>query len=594
MKPGVLRKFSDLEASLSLKVEGFWLPKDIRKNLPFPNLEFESQSYSAGMSCQPEDDGAVTAFWPRFDQEEWQDLLVQLRNNRCRVPTGVEFWDRFRAALQSCDMQLTDVSNPLRRRALDALPGYTGFSEPMIRSVLGAMELMSFAEFPAVFRSSPTLAAANRWEPLNGLQGRIRFHPGNLVIKCLSYLHLLPGKPIFHDPVMPELVVGIGAGNVPGTALMIAMLSLANTLTGNTAPVALVRNSRQEPIFAPIVLEAIERTDPDLLCSTAVLVWDYEDTRLQETLLSQADLVVAAASDATIDQVKKQVKAYNCKPHVRFHPHGHKVSFAVIGREMLKSGLVDPSSGLEILDIVALLAALDSVYWDQFGCLSARIHFVENGGDAANSSFDYARRLELQLRLLSEYLPRGSWPRQAIHERFDRYKQLEITGKVRVFSRYEDDFLLVHDEREISPPVFINQVNECQGRVVIIRPVVDLGEIHQRYLRWIPSSQLQSLSVAVGAPGERVSARFLRFADACGKCGVTAIRTVGREAFPQLAYSWDGLLPLDMVLSRMDGYFTTIEFDQPYDQILETIELMQTRAAMNSKRSNDVSFNPSR
>jgi len=582
MKPGVLRKYREWEASLSLKVEGFWLPKDIRENLSYHNLEFESLSYSSGKPCQPEDEGAVTAFWPRFSQEEWNELLVQLRNNRRRVPIGLEFWDRFRAALHSCDVQLADVSNPLRERAVDALPSYTGFSKPMIRSILGVMELMSFEAFPAVFRYSSTLDAAHRWQFLNGLIGRIRFFARNPVIRLVSILPFLRRRPIFQNPVMPELVVGFGAGNVPGTALMIAVLGLVNTLTGNEAPVVLVRNSRQEPIFTPIVLEAIERTDPDLLCSTAVLVWDYEDTRLQENLLSQADLVVAAASDATINQVKQQVKAYNRKPHVRFHPHGHKVSFAVIGREMLKPGLVDPSIGLEILDIVALLAALDSVYWDQFGCLSARIHFVEHAGDDANSSFEYARRLEIQLRSLAGFLPRGSWPRQTIHESFDRYRQLEITGKVRVFSQYEDDFLLVYDNRDVSPPAFINQVNECQGRVIVIRPVDDLSEIHQRYLRWIPSAHLQSLSVAVGEPGKSLDARFLRFADACGKCGVTAIRTVGRGAFPQLAYSWDGLLPLDMVSSRMDGYFTTIEFDRSYDQILETFELMKTRAVVNS------------
>ncbi|OGO28566.1 MAG: hypothetical protein A2Z16_07505 [Chloroflexi bacterium RBG_16_54_18] len=555
-----------MEASLSLKVEGFWLPQDIRKRHPFPKLEFESQSHSSGRPCQPEDEGAVTAFWPRFNQEEWQELLVQLRNNRRRVPTGMEFWNRFRSALQSCDLQLADVSNPLRRRALDALPGYTGFSEPMIRSTLGAMELMSFEAFPSAFQSSPTLAAAHRWQPLNGLQGRIRFYARNPVMKYISIFPFLPGRPIFHDSDIPELVVGFGAGNVPGTALMIAMLSLANTLTGKTAPIALVRNSRQEPIFTPIVLEAIERTDPDLVCSIAVLVWDYEDTRLQETLLSQANLVVAAASDVTITQIKKQVQDCDQKSHVRFHPHGHKVSFAVIGREVLIPGLVDPSSQLEVLDIVALLAALDSVYWDQFGCLSARIHFVESIEESPGSSLDYARRLELQLRSLSEYLPRGSWPRQAIHQRFDRYRQLEITGKVRVFSRYEDDFLLVHDEREISPASFISQVNECQGRVIFVRPVENLEQIHQRYLGWIPSSQLQSLSVAVGQSGKGVNAQFLRFAEACGKRGVTAIRTVGRGAFPQLAYSWDGFLPLDMISSRMDGYFTTMEFDYPYDQ----------------------------
>lgn len=502
-------------------------------------------------------------------------MLARLQDNRRRVPAGREFWQRFTSALQACDGQLGDRSNPLRIRALSSLPGYTGFSEPMIRSTLGAMQLMSAESFPAVFESSPCTGCISGWQPLSGLPGRIRFYPKSRTWKGLSHFPFFTDQPLFGALQPPEMVLGFGAGNVPGNALLLTILSLACTLVGAPAPVTLVRNSRQEPIFAPIVLEAIEQADPDLLSSTAVLVWDYEDTQLQQYLLNQADLVIAAAGDQTISHIQRQIQTQQRRPMARFHPHGHKASFALIGREMLSPGLIDPASGREVLDIVSLLAALDSIFWDQFGCLSARIHFVEAAGNDAGSGMEYARLLAQQLRLLGGYLPRGAWPRQAIHDRFDRYKQLESTGNVRVFSEFDDEFLLVYDQREVQPDSFINQVNECQGRIVIVRPVSDIAEIHARYLRWIPATQLQSLSVATGRPGEGLDDRFLRFAAACGQRGVTAIRTVGRGAFPQLAYSWDGLLPLDLVRTRIDGHFSTIEFDRPYDQIMDTYQLLQ-------------------
>ena len=86
------------------------------------------------------------------------------------------------------------------------------------------------------------------------------------------------------------------------------------------------------------------------------------------------------------------------------------MSFSVVGREVLARGLADPASGQSLLDIVALLAALDSAFWDQHGCLSSRIHFVECGGGELHTPHEYAERLVEQLRLLALYLPRGAWP----------------------------------------------------------------------------------------------------------------------------------------------------------------------------------------
>jgi len=53
---------------------------------------------------------------------------------------------------------------------------------------------------------------------------------------------------------------------------------------------------------------------------------------------------------------------------------------------------------------------------------------------------------------------------------------------------------------------------------------------------------------------------------------VTAVRSLGRAAFPQLAYSWDGWLPLDMGHLRPEGHFTTVEFDDLRQEIEATAE----------------------
>jgi hypothetical protein len=104
--------------------------------------------------------------------------------------------------------------------------------------------------------------------------------------------------------------------------------------------------------------------------------------------------------------------------------------------------------------------------------------------------------------------------------------------------------------------------------VVIVRPVDDVMEVPWRYLGLLPRHALQSLSVAFGRQGEAVTKRFLDFATACGRQGVTAIRTVGRGSFPQVAYSWDGMLPLDLVGTRPSGHFCTIEGDAPFNDMM--------------------------
>ena len=251
---------------------------------------------------------------------------------------------------------------------------------------------------------------------------------------------LFPGiaqKPIFRSTQNPSGILGYGAGNVPGTALLIALLALSTSINGSLPPVTLIRNSRQEPIFSPLILQALEEVDAELVATLAILVWDYDDKTIQDTLLNRVDLVIAAASDETIYQIQSQIDQYKQKSGKRIHfiPHGHKVSFSTIFSDVLSSELPEPGGQIPILDIVCLLAELDSIFWDQYGCLSSRFHFVEENNVADNleesSAHRYAQKLAEQLGILSKILPRGNWPIQPLHDRFDALKQLEKTGHVR-------------------------------------------------------------------------------------------------------------------------------------------------------------------
>lgn len=558
-------------------VDGFWLPREVREIAMGPDTHFQALSFKDGRPCEEGEAGAVSARWPQLSAAAWRRTLEILNDNRRRAPRGDAFWGRLSAALEVVGRRFASPGDPIRKTALESLPGYSGYSEAMIRLTLEGLDLMSLEGMAARFRGTIPKEAARGWVSIEGLPGRLRFYAKG---GWLGKLGGLGRGSLFGELEAPGIIVGYGAGNVPGAALLIVLLGLATTLSGEAPPVMVIKNSRREPIFSPLVLSALAEADPELVSTVAVSIWDYEETDIQETLIGEADLVVAAASDETIGQIRSQIAAADrrlSRPPTRFHAHGHKVSFSAIGAETLVQGLADPTSGRPLIEIAALLAGLDSVFWDQHGCLSSRIHFVERGDGACHTPMEYAQQLEAQLRLLAAHLPRGAWPLSQIHDRFDRYKSLESTGQVKVLSGYDDEFLVAFDQRPLDAPALSRAVNDCQGRAILVRPVDDLMEVPGKFLRSLPSANLQSLSVATGEPGGGLTERILKFGEACGRCGVTAMRSVGRGAFPQLAYSWDGLIPMDLVRRRAEGYFTSIEFDSPYEQILDTYHKFQGR-----------------
>jgi hypothetical protein len=431
---------------------------------------------------------------------------------------------------------------------LPTLAACTGYSADMLAIALGLGDLISPHLLSAALEFQPTWSVASRWGPMPGLHGRVRFFPRHTLNRFTATIR--SGAPMCHPAPPLNMALGYAAGNVPGTALMIALLSgLANCAWGDStpSPAVLVRNSRHEPLFAPWALSVIEEIDPALVAGLAVLIWDYEDEVLQRELMQHAGLMIAAAGDETI----RALEALRARfaPGLRFHRHGHKVSFAVVGERPISN----PQSP------IAFLAALDSALWDQNGCLSARVHFVQGDAD------EYAQALTQALRSLATALPRGATPRRFTHRAFDTYTALAGSGQVRVQSAYDDDFAVIVDARTWDDELLRRAVNACQGRVIIVRPVHDVLDV-PGFLRWLPAATLQSVSVVMDEE------RVLEFAEAAGACGVTGVRSLGRAAFPQLAYSWDGLLPLDVGHLRPEGHFTTVEFDDLQREMKATAE----------------------
>ena len=558
--------------------DGFWFPTSVRNEIMTPDRTFEYLHFRDGNQLPEAADDTVTVRWPRLDLDDWQTVLGILRQNRAKAQDD-DWGERLPRAMGRMQALWADSDHPLRHATLEALETCTGHSVGMLNVALSLLELVSVEDLQKAASSQLTNGVKGAFVPLDGLAGRVRFFvdgpASELVTRTLlrfgSYRH----RAWRTERQPTNMMLGFAAGNVPGTGLLLALLGLSTT---ERPPVILIRNSRREPIFTSLVLSVLESVDPMLLDTTLVTLWDHEDMAVQEYLVGQSDLVIAAASDETIEDLGRIVQRVSTPGHpIRFHGHGHKVSFSTIGREALEDGRKLPTGDVPLVDAVACLASLDVALWNQQGCLSSRVHFVEEPvGSGYHSPEEYARAVVRSLRDLNRAMPKGVRMRRQIHNLFDQYQAVAASNPLQVLSEYDDDFVVLLDRRELTGMQFRELVNACQARTVAIVPVKNVLQVPQRYLQQVGSQHLQSMSVALGSPdAQGLPHRLLSYAEALGAAGITSIRTVGRGAFPQLAYSWDGLLPLDLTARRQRGHFTAIEFDEPWSQISETHGLIE-------------------
>lgn len=183
----------------------------------------------------------------------------------------------------------------------------------------------------------------------------------------------------------PELIAHVTAGNLPASALhsMVAGVLLRSA--------QFVKCATGGSLMPRLFAHSLYQADPKLGACIEVAEWRGGTRALEQVILDAADCITASGSDEAIQAIRA-----HAPPGKPLLEYGHKVSFAYVAAAML--------GGPGLRRTVAAAAA-DVAAWDQLGCLSPHVIYVEGGGTAPPESF--AQMLADELERLEAEQPRG-------------------------------------------------------------------------------------------------------------------------------------------------------------------------------------------
>jgi hypothetical protein len=302
----------------------------------------------------------------------------------------------------------------------------------------------------------------------------------------------------------PPLVTHVLAGNLPGAGLDGVIFSLL------MKSATLVKASSSASLLPTLFSHSLAHVDPDLAVCLAVLFWPGGNAALEQVAFSRSDLVVASGSDESLAAIRQRVRG-------RFISYGHKVSFSVITKEAL-SDAAD----------LARRAAYDVVLFDQRGCLSPQVVYVEEGGIL--TSREFATLLAQALEQWQGILPRGEVPLEvstAIRRARDEAEWQMLAGKnVGLYASPNGTAWTVIYEADstfVSSPLY---------RTLRVKPFASLVQLESVLVSW--RSHLEAVGLAV-AP-ERLPV----VADSLGRAGVSRICPIGTMQIPPLSWRHGG------------------------------------------------------
>lgn len=413
---------------------------------------------------------------PELLTRQFQALGAARDRHLAKRPVGeiVEVVDRVAGRFQ-------DPVDPLRRTAEAMLPEATGFSPPMVGHVLDRMAADWRAE------RSWALLRAEFGDPgvLDGFRPR-------------------SNSPGLTRAWGPRLSFQVWSGNVPG----VAVTALVRTLLVKSATFG--KPAAGEPLLAALFARGIAEVDPELGSCIAVAHWPGGDDALTGAALTHADAVVVYGGAETVAALRARTPA-----RARFLPYGHRLSFGVVGREAAHRDTAGRAAG-------------DVALFDQQGCVSPQLFYVEEGGEAAPQA--WAQLLAEAMAEQEAHLPRGaiSPGEAAAIQQLRGAAEFAPGGEVHT-SPGGTAWTVLWD----PDPAFYAT---CLNRTVRVKPVGDLLEVPRLVHQIAPLLQ----SVGVAADPERSR----RLADALGSAGASRVVPIGRMAWPPPEWHHDGRPPL--------------------------------------------------
>ena len=321
--------------------------------------------------------------------------------------------------------------------------------------------------------------------------------------------------------VGPEFLVHIAAGNLPNPTLMSLALGL---LTRSSQFVKCAHGAEFLPrLFAHSIYDA----DAKLGACLEIAGWRGGQVDLEAALFAEADCVTATGSDETLTAIRARLPV-----KTRFLGYGHRVSFGFVAHEVL--------SGSYAVKIVSR-AADDVVAWNQVGCLSPHVIYVQTGGEASPEKFAELLADELERREQTE--PRGELPAEhaaAIASRRGIYE---------VRAAHSPETTRHWCSRNSTAWTVVYEVDarfqlSCLNRFIYVKPVRDLAEALQN----TGAVHGRVSTVGLGVPEHRMEELAMELA----RWGVTRACPLGQMQNPPLAWRHDGRPALGDLVTWMD------------------------------------------
>ncbi len=385
--------------------------------------------------------------------------------------------------------------DPLRVRALELLPATSGLSPAMAAAVLDGMASDWSAERLLMLLETDFL------DP-GVLDGFVESAQGSVAA------------------LGPRLCAQVVSGSVPGvgaTALLRALLVKAPTV---------VKPGWGDVVLPVLFARGIAEEEPALADAVAVVYWPGGSDALEDVLLQEGDVVVAYGGDGPVRSLRDRAPVTT-----RFVAYHHRMSLGVVARDALTPTALRQAAS----DVAGAVA-----FFDQRGCVSPQVVFVERGGAVLPAAF--ATEVAKAMAALEASLPGGvldAHEAAALQQARATAELLASSGAgATVDHGGTTAWTVLFDPDDAMEPA-------CVGRLVRIVPVDDATEVPARVAS--RSAHLQTVGIA-GLSGERLR----RVAEAFADVGASRVAPFQDVPFPPPWWHHDGQGPLRALVRWVD------------------------------------------
>lgn len=377
---------------------------------------------------------------------------------------------------------------PFRKLALEQGPAATGFSRATLGRGLDAFfRHLTLEQFHSLLEQD--LGHTHRLDELVSAEAERRSDRASLA-------------------TAPELLVHIAAGNLPSPALSAMVLGVL------VRSAQFVKCASGTSLLPRLFAHSLYEVEPKLGACLEVAEWRGGSEDLEKALFDHADCVTATGADETLAALRQRLPA-----KARFLAYGHRVSFGYVAGAVL--------TGLNARK-VAVHAAADVAAWNQQGCLSPHVIYVEHGGAVQPERF--AEMLAEELERREETEPRGELPVEAAaviasRRAFYEVRAAHSPDTRHWSSRNSTAWTVVYE----ADPRF--QLS-CLNRFIYVKAVKDLTEA----LHNAESVRGQVSTVGLAAPEDKGQG----LATDLARWGVPRVCRLGQMQEPPLLWRHDG------------------------------------------------------